>query len=202
MSGNGFVSTSRNRSGGFTAKRIVFDALMVAVFTILSAWVVVRFGNAIKITFDSIVLLLVAMMFSPVDAFIVGLLGEFLAQLLGPYGLEATTVIWIIPPAVRGLLFGLGVKLFPENMTLQKIWVEKKPYVYFAVVIVVSIVNSCLNTMANFVSSKIQGWYEYHVIFGVFWLRLGTGLLTNIVIAIVTIPVLVAIKKSKLVPLR
>ena len=48
-----------------------------------------------------------ALLFGPVDAVIVAMVGEFFKQLL-TYGVTYTTVLYLIPPALRGLVVGLG----------------------------------------------------------------------------------------------
>ena len=102
-------------SRGFATKRIALDAVMIALFFVLST-ASIRIGNTFKITFDSLACLLTAMMFGPIDAFLVGFLGEFMSQMLG-FGFTATTLLWVLAPAVRGLLIGLAVVLFKRQMS-------------------------------------------------------------------------------------
>ena len=46
------------------------------------------------------------MLYGPVGGLLVGLLGAFMGQLL-TYGVTATTILWILPQAARGLLVGV-----------------------------------------------------------------------------------------------
>ena len=191
---------SKNGSKSFTTRRIVLDAVLIALFFVLSS-ASIRIGNTFKITFDSLACILGAMLFGPIDAFLVGFLGEFLAQMLS-YGFTATTMLWVLGPAVRGLLIGLGVLLFKNQMSLETIVSAKKPYVYAAVNIVASAVTSCLNTLALYVDSKMFGYYEYHMVYGVLFTRIITGIVSSLIMAIIVIPILVALKKTKLVNIR
>ncbi len=190
----------RKTQKGFTTRRIVLDAVLIALFFALSS-ASIRIGNTFKITFDSVAVLITAMLFGPVDAVIVGLLGEFLAQML-TYGFTPTTMLWCLGPAVRGLILGLGVLLFREQMSLTTILGKKRPVVYGAVVIVASIVNSLCNTLALYVDSKMFHYYEYHMVFGVLVTRIITGIVSSVLVAIVVLPVLYALKRAKVVPVR
>ena len=181
-------------------KRIAINAVMIALFFVLSS-ASIRLGNTFKITFDSLACLLTAMMFGPIDAFLVGFLGEFMAQML-TYGFTPTTLLWCLAPAARGLLIGLGVVLFKRQMSYDTIFVQKKPYVYYAVIIVSSIVTSLLNTFALYVDSKMLDYYNYYMVFGALLARIGTGLVSSLIIATIVLPVLVAIRKTRLVPIR
>ena len=67
-------------SKSFTTKRIVVDALLIALFYILSMLSVEIAG--VKITFVSLPTVVCALLYGPVDACIVGLLGAFLEQML------------------------------------------------------------------------------------------------------------------------
>ena len=88
--------------------------------------------------------------------------------------------------------------LFRSKMSLSAIQ-NRKPYVYFGFVILASIITSLCNTMALYVDSKMFGYYEYHMVFGVLFVRLGTGIVSAVVMAVIAIPVLRALKASKLV---
>lgn len=184
------------KKGTFSTRRIVLDAMLVALFFVLSS-TSIRLGNTFKITFDSLACLLTAMLFGPLDAFLVGFLGEILAQMLS-YGFTATTLLWVLGPAVRGLVLGLGVVFFKDKMSLSAIQ-NRKPYVYLGVVMLASIITSLCNTMALYVDSKMFGYYEYHMVFGVLFVRLGTGIVSAVVMAVIAIPVLRALKASKLI---
>lgn len=90
-------------------KRLVVNALCVAMYVVLSSYVSLSLGG-IKITIDALPILLAAILFGPVDGLIVGLLGNLLGQLLGPYGLSITTPLWMLPAGLRGLLVGLWAR--------------------------------------------------------------------------------------------
>lgn len=183
-------------TGNFSTKRLVFDAMLIALFFVLSS-ASIRIGNTFKITFDSLPCLLTAMLFGPLDAFLVGFIGEFMVQMLS-YGFTATTFLWMLAPAVRGLVFGLGVACLKGKVSLAAIR-NRQPYFYFLTVIIASVLASLCNTFALYVDSKMFGYYEYHMVFGVLLIRLGTGIVSCLAMALIAIPVLEALRASKLV---
>ena len=133
----------------------------------------------------------------PVDACIVGFLGAFLEQMM-KYGFTATTVLWLLPAAIRGLVIGLGVVLFRKQMSLEAIAASKKPFVYYAVCLVAGLLTSCANTLVYYVDSLLFHYYSYALIFGVFWVRLANGLLTSFITATIALPVVLALRKFHL----
>lgn len=181
----------------FNTRRIVFDAMLIAMFFVLSS-VSFRIGNTFKITFDSLACLLTALLFGPLDAFLVGFLGEFMAQMLS-YGFTATTLLWILGPAMRGLVLGLGIKMVKDRMNLG--WNHKKQMITFMLVVcIASIITSLLNTFALYVDSRLFGYYEYHMVFGVLLIRLATGIISSIAMAVIAVPVFQALKAAKMIP--
>lgn len=87
-------------------KRLVTDALCAAIYVVLANLVGLSLGP-IKLSLDGFPILLGAILFGPIDGLIIGLLGNFISQMLGPYGLSATTILWMLPPGILGLVVGL-----------------------------------------------------------------------------------------------
>lgn len=196
MAGNRRKTTK----AGFNVKRIVFDAVLIALMFVLSS-ASIRIGNTFKITFDSVAVLLAAMMFGPVDALLVGLLGEFMAQMLS-YGFTPTTLLWILAPGLRGLVLGLGVVIFGTRMSINAITKEKKFWFYGITVVVASVVTSLVNTFALYVDSTMFGYYNYYLVMGALVTRILTGLASSVLMAIIVLPVLIALKKARVTKLR
>lgn len=89
------------------AKRMVTVAMLIAMYVVLSLFSI-NLGN-MKITLDSLPIIVGAALLGPLDGFLIGFFGSFLNQLL-TFGLTPTTILWVIPAAVRGLLIGLYAK--------------------------------------------------------------------------------------------
>lgn len=134
---------NKKEHGNFSTRRIALDAMLIALFFVLSS-ASLRLGNTFKITFDSLACLITAMLFGPLDAFLVGFIGEFLAQVLS-YGITATTFLWMLAPALRGLVMGIGVKLFREKMSLHAI-LKHRSWLYMVFVVLSSVAASLMNT--------------------------------------------------------
>ena len=179
----------------FTTKRLVIDALLIALFFVLSMLSVEIAG--VKITFVSLPTVVCALLYGPLDACIVGLLGAFLEQML-KYGFTATTVLWLLPAVIRALIVGMGTVVLRKSMSIEAITSTKKPYVYYVVCIAARLVTSCANTLVFYLDSVIYHYYSFAMIFGMFWVRLVTGALASFVTATVALPVVVALRKFHL----
>ena len=93
------------------------DAVLSAICVVLG-YVSLEVGSDFKFTFENLPVIIGAMMFGPVDGMLIGLVGTFLYQLIR-YGLEPSTVLWIVPYVLSGLFVGLVSRAFRYNM---KIW--------------------------------------------------------------------------------
>ncbi len=188
-----------SKSKSFPVRRLVTDALLIALFFVLSSFSVTLFG--VKITFASLPGILAAMLFGPIDGLLVGFLGAFMEQML-KFGFTATTFLWILPPAYRGLLIGLGAVLFKKQMSLDYLFTVRRPYVYYLVNLVVAVLVSLGNTGAYYVDSILYHYYTYELIFGVLGIRILNGLLTTAITATIALPVMAALRKTNLVRTR
>ena len=91
------------------AKRLVTDGLCAALYVVLSSFLSLNLGP-IKLSVSGLPVLLTGLLFGPGDGLVVGLLGGFLGQLLGPYGVSATTPLWMLPVGAMGLIPGWYAK--------------------------------------------------------------------------------------------
>ena len=69
-------------------------------------------------------------------------------------------------------------------------------------VVLSSVAASLMNTAALYVDSKMFGYYEYHMVFGVLLIRLGTGIVSSVLMAIIAVPVLQALYAAHAVPVN
>ena len=183
----------------FTAKRLTLNAVLIALYVVLS-YLKIPIGNILRVNMASFAVVLCAVAFGPVDGLIVGFMGEFLAQVLGPYGLTPTTVLWAMPEAIRGLLLGLIMLLFAKKaLTPAKLIRSKATILYLVACILVGIVASLANTFTLYVDSKMFGYYSYHMVFGVLLVRLGLATVMSGVFGSITLPVVSALQKNKII---
>lgn len=104
-----------------TVLDITICASMIALHIVLELFLTIRIGELYKITLNTLPFVVVGMMCGPTEGVISGLVGGFLSQMLGPYGLMITTPIWIIPGAISGLVSGLLFKGFKRQPTIVKV---------------------------------------------------------------------------------
>lgn len=147
-----------NRFGSMSTRKLVVIAMMVAVYVVLNTVGTIRLGW-INISVSALPIIVGALLYGPGGGLMVGLVGAFLGQLM-TYGVTATTVLWIIPPAVRGLLIGLYAKRCGYELSRKQL---------VGVLIVTSLVVTLLNTGAIYLDSVIYGYYTYAYVFGKVW---------------------------------
>ena len=133
--------------------------MLAAMCAVLGA-VSLDFGS-IKLTLESLPVMLGALLFGPVDGALIGLVGTLLYQALR-YGLTVTTPLWVLPYVVCGLAMGLYAKKCGFVLTTKKT---------ILVSIIANLLVTTLNTAAMYLDSKIFGYYSYAVIFGAIVVR-------------------------------
>lgn len=148
-----------------STRRLSLNALLAAMCAVLGA-VSIDMGN-LKITFESLPVLVGALLFGPLDGALIGGVGTLLYQLLR-YGVTVTTPLWILPYVLCGLLAGAYARR--REFALSR---GQLALIVFAMGIMVLV----LNTAALVIDSKIYGYYTPVFIFG--------SLLPRIVICLV-----------------
>ncbi len=101
----------------FTVRRITTDAVLVALYVVFAAVFAVKLPFA-EISFASFPILMCALLFGTGDVLAVSLLGSFIEQMLGGYGLTATTPLWMAPVVLQGVFAALLFLIFKKD----KIW--------------------------------------------------------------------------------
>lgn len=175
----------------FNTKRMCLIAVLAALSFLLNMLELKLPGN-LKITFDSIPIVVAAMLFGPVDAVLAALMGEFFTQLLSPYGLTATTVLWLIPPALRGAVIGLAARACQRTGTP----LERRTALCYTVCILASIVTTAGNTAGLWLDSVLMGYYSYALIFGSAVTRFISGMLTAAAITAAAIPLVDMLRRQ------
>lgn len=171
------------RKRTFTAKRLCFDALLIAIYFALSFLTLET--PVWKISVSGLSIMIGAILFGPLDGFLIGLLGAFLEQLVG-YGLTVTTIIWIMPAAIRGLVTGLYAKSKGYELTKLQI---------VFICIVSGVLLTIVNTLALYLDSKIIG-YHYTIVLFTLVGRIFTGMTSSILYAVLLPMLLKLIKKN------
>ena len=135
-------------------RQIAFNSILAAMCAVLGV-LALDFGN-LKITFESVPVLIGALMFGAPDGAAIGFAGTFIYQVIC-YGFTATTFLWILPYCVCGFLTGWYAKRRGFRLSRgQTIFV-----VVFAEIMITT-----LNTGVLYIDSKIYGYYSAVYIFG------------------------------------
>ncbi len=145
-------------------KKLAVNALLSAMCAVLGA-LSINLGN-MKFTFEGLPVLISALLFGPADAMAVGGLGILIYQLLC-YGVTATTLLWVLPYVVSGLLAGLYARGRGYELSRRQL-----AFLAFSTGILVLI----MNTAALYIDSKIYGYYSPVFIFGSLPARIGVCL--------------------------
>lgn len=146
---------------GIKTKQLAIDAMLAAMCAVLGylAIDVIR----LKITFESVPVLIGALLFGPVDGAMIGLIGTLIYQLLR-YGVSATTALWIAPYVLCGLVVGAYARF--RRFTLSRSQT-------LMIVVLAELMVTALNTGVIYVDSRIYGYYHPALITGSLALRLA-----------------------------
>lgn len=184
---------SKKRSIACVIYKICVLALLIAMMFLLKRTIAIE-TPFIKINFASLPIMLGAMLFGPVEGMTVGLLGELIAQIIGPYGLAPTTPLYVAPAAIRGFVIGLGT-LWCRRTGRR---IETQPVVCYTAGIAGAILTTVANTVSIWLESVMyQTEFMVHVPFlpG----RFATGIVTAIIVTTICIPLVHALRRSGVV---
>lgn len=171
--------------GHLTARKMVMIAMLTAVYVVLSLVGTINLWW-IRISVDSLPIILAALLYGPVGGLLVGMLGSFLNQLL-TYGLMATTPLWLIPATARGVLVGVYAKKHNYQLSRAQI---------IGVLCVTAVIVTALNTGVMYLDSIIQGYYSYAYVFGGVVSRVIAGIVTAIIMSFIAPPVVSLMERS------
>ena len=163
-------------------KRLALDAMLAAMFVVLSLFSIRLPG--MKITLDSLPVLVAAALLGPVDGLAVGLIGSFLNQMI-TYGFTATTLLWIIPAGIRGLLVGFYAKRHGFSMTLRQT---------VFITISTALLVTALNTFFMYVDSWVYS-YSYAAALATLALRVLAGIITAVLFSLLLPALLAALRR-------
>lgn len=110
--------TNTNAKRKFSTIQLTTDAMLAAMCAVLGYFAIDLF--TIKLTFESLPVILAALLFGPLDGSLVGLIGTFIYQLIR-YGIEASTPLWVIPYGIIGLVCGLYARKWSYYNTDKQI---------------------------------------------------------------------------------
>ena len=134
--------------------RLVLNALFAAIYVIFSVFFAFK-GKTLEISWASLPILLCAFLFRPADAIAVAICGSFLEQLLSPYGISATTPLWMLPVILQAAVAATAAYLMRNRMRVWKM----------AVIIAVSeLLLTAANIAVSYIDAVLFDYLEYLVI--------------------------------------
>ena len=188
----------QKRNTHFPARRLAINAMLIAIYVLLG-FAKIPIGNLLRINLASFSVVVCAVLFSPVDGLIVGFLGEFISQVIGPFGMTPTTLLWVAPEAVRGLLLGCAMVAFTKKQLTPSALLKSRAIAWYLVACVVTgVIASLLNTFALYVDSKMFGYYNYYMVFGILLVRLGLAVVMSGAFGFVALHIAAVLRRNKI----
>ena len=185
--------------GKMTTRRLTINAVLIAIYVVLR-YFNIAFGESFRFTLASFPVILCALLFGPVDGLLVGLLGEFLSQILGPYGLTPTTLLWCVGETLRGGTLGLCSVLFLKKWLVSTQHPSKKQIAALLLCCVLTGVLAAFGqTLALYVDSTMFGYYSYAMVFGMMIWRVLVYVILAVGFGYLSLPIISALKKTKFV---
>ena len=164
-------------------RQLVLDAMLAAMCAVLG-FAALDFQN-IKLTFEGFPIIVGALLFGPLDGFAIGAVGIFVYQVIR-YGITATTVLWILPYALSGLLLGFIAKKQKFDISGKRMLV---------ILIINELLITAMNTGAIFVDSKMYGYYHTAIITGMLAQRLVISLVKGAAFGLLMPAILKPVRK-------
>lgn len=169
-----------------TVRMMAVDAVLVAMYVVLNS-IAFRVAN-FKFTLDAFPIIVGAVMFGPLHGSLIGFLGSLIYQLFfSGYGITPTTILWMLPVIIRGLIVGFYSKHKKYEPAMAGLVV---------VTIIAGILTTALNTLALYVDSVIYHYYSYELVFGLLIPKFIISIILAVLFALITPHLVKKIRKN------
>ncbi|MGI6279432.1 MAG: ECF transporter S component [Acutalibacteraceae bacterium] len=182
------MGKNSNKNLSKNVQSLCLSAVMAALYVGLDYLAIngsKLFGGSLKISFNAIPIFIVAVFCGPLWGTATGFVGSFIAQLL-TYGFDQTTMLWVIPSAIRGLAVGLLFIAFKRSL---------KPSRLIAISCISSVIVTACNTVSLIIADRLKGVYTIATVLAGVPARVITGIATAIIIALMLPTILDSVKK-------
>ena len=173
------------QSKKWSTQKLTTNAILIALHLVLCQIATIQVGGIISITVSGITEVVAGLLFGPISGGTVGIIGSLLNQLL-KYGFSATTVLWIIPAGLKGLLCGWFAKSRRYQMN---------PLEIFWVLEVTAVIVTAVNTNVMVIDAEIFGYKTNATVVAQMGLRYLSGLVTSLAYMAVTAPLLARLNR-------
>lgn len=158
-------------------KNLCLASVMAALYVGLDYLAVTMsapFGGTMKISVSGLAVITVAAFCGPVWGAATGFVGAFIGQMI-TYGFTATTLLWVLPAVMRGLVFGLLFIAIKRSTNF--LWLTIPT-------LISSLIVTAVNTAVMYADAKI---YHYPVaLFGVALIgRISAAVVTSVIFILV-----------------
>ena len=168
--------------------RLAVDSMMAALYIALSM-LSIHVGPNLILSPASLPIILVSLLYAPLDALLVSCVGELLKQMIS-YGPSPTTVLWILPVMLKSLIISLTASIYRHKGS----YLENHKVAYFVTLVVSFLVTTLANTGVIILDSRLMGYPD-----GLTWIltltRFLSSLLTSLLLALLSLPILHVVKK-------
>lgn len=139
------MKSAKSKNG----KRIYFICLvatMAAMVVVLENFLSINIDVNLKITLHGLPLLVVGILYGPIFGLITGLVAGVIAQLTSKYGVDITSVFWVLAYLAWGYVSGLLFKVFKNMKVMPR---------YVLSILGASVSATLLNTFAMLISTVL-----------------------------------------------
>lgn len=163
-------------------RRLALDAMLAAMYVVLSLFSINLPG--MKLTLDSLPILVGAALLGPLDGLAIGLVGSFINQMI-TYGFTVTTLLWILPAGLRGLVVGSYARRHAFSMSLRQT---------VFITVVSALLVTALNTLLMYIDSWVYS-YSYAAALMTLFMRILAGILTAVAFSLILPAILRALRR-------
>ena len=158
--------------------------MLAAMCAVLGAAATINIGTFMKISLVSLPVLIGGIVFGAVDGALIGGVGTFIYQLVA-YGLEWSTVLWLLPYIAAGLIAGLMSKKWGYNPNQKQM---------ILINIVVAIAITLVNTLSLIIYYQVLK-IDKAILFTSLPSKILTAVIRAVLFAFIIPPLAKAIKK-------
>lgn len=126
----------RNQNGIFSTRNVILMAALVAMQIILARFLSIQAGDLLRISFESVPILLAGMWLGPISGAIVALVADILGTVLSGYG------VWFPPIALGPILVGVLSGLSTKYVFRSDLSSTRESWKVIVTVVVIGIINS------------------------------------------------------------
>ena len=164
----------------FSTQNLVMMAALIAMQIILARFLSIQVSDTLRISFESIPVILAGMWLGPIPGAIVAVIADFLGTILSGYGTWFPPLV--LGPLAVGVLSGVSTKYIFRSPLAE----TKDTWKVAAIAVVVGILNSFV---FGLVGSTLYSCIMVKQDITIFWILLGTNFIQRLATKPLTIAV-------------